>query len=102
MLQNFRTYQLALALYREARSVRVPAHLREQLLRAASSVALNLAEGAGRRTAADRRRFYDVAFASLRECQACLDLAEGNTRAARGAADATAASLWRLREATPA
>jgi four helix bundle protein len=96
MLTNFRTYQLATEFYRAARAVRLPGHLRDQLSRAASSVVLNLAEGSGRRTPADQKRFYNMAFASLRECQACLELADGDVSAAVRAADATAASLWRL------
>ncbi len=43
-------------------------------MRASSSIALNLAEGSGKRTPQDQRRFYAIAFGSLRECQAILDL----------------------------
>jgi len=45
MLKNFRTYQLAVQLYRQSAVLKLPAHLRDQLLRAASSAALNTAEG---------------------------------------------------------
>jgi four helix bundle protein len=100
MLKNFRTYQLAIEFHRAARAVRLPGHLRDQLSRAASSVVLNLAEGSGRRTSADQKRFYNIAFASLRESQACLELADGNVSAAVRAADATAASLWKLLQNT--
>jgi four helix bundle protein len=48
--------------------------LYDQLLRASSSVVLNLAEGSAKRTPPDQRRFYNIAFASLRECEAILDL----------------------------
>ena len=48
--------------------------MRDQLLRASSSVALNLAEGSGRFGRKDQRQFYHIAFASLRECQAILAL----------------------------
>tara|TARA_Y100000031_G_scaffold109695_1_gene120727 strand:+ start:372 stop:611 length:240 start_codon:yes stop_codon:yes gene_type:complete len=41
--------------------------MRDQLLRASSSVALNLAEGNARRTNKDRLRFFNIALASLRE-----------------------------------
>jgi four helix bundle protein len=44
-------------------------------LRASSSVVLNLSEGSGRTTAADRRRFFGIAFGSLREVQAIFDIA---------------------------
>jgi four helix bundle protein len=50
------------------------AHLSDQLRRASSSVALNIAEGAGRIGAADKARFYTIAKGSVTECAATLDL----------------------------
>ena len=96
MRQNFRTYNLALSFYRRARTLRLPTHLREQLNRADSSVALNLAEGAGRSTRADQNRFFSIAFGSLRECQAILDLAETTEESAAKDADILAAHIYRL------
>ena len=75
MLKTFRTYQVALAFYADVKGLRIEAHLKEQLLRAAASVALNAAEGYGRRTPADRRRHFHIALGSLRESQAALALA---------------------------
>jgi four helix bundle protein len=53
------------------------AELWGQLKRAADSVGANIAEGCGRPTLPDRRRFFAIAIASLRETQhhlrACLD-----------------------------
>ena len=49
------------------------ANLRDQLLRAADSVVLNIAEGAGRLSRDDKRRFYEIALGSLLECAAVLD-----------------------------
>jgi four helix bundle protein len=49
--------------------------LTNQIRRAAVSVASNIAEGFGRRTAADRRHFYEMARASLHEVQAQLLIA---------------------------
>ena len=57
----------------------VPYHLKDQLQRAALSIVLNLAEGSGKRTPADQRRFYSIAFGSLRECQAILDVVQGHS-----------------------
>ena len=74
MLNNFRTYNLAVSFYRMTGPIALQRHLKEQLDRAASSIVLNLAEGSGRRTPADQRRFFSIAFGSLRECQAILDL----------------------------
>ena len=47
---------------------------RDQIKLASISVALNIAEGAGRFSKADKRNFYVVARGSLAECVAILDL----------------------------
>lgn len=73
-LANFRSYQLAVQFYREATQVKLPYHLHDQFLRAASSIALNLAEGSAKGTPKDRTRFYRIALGSQRECSAVLDL----------------------------
>jgi four helix bundle protein len=75
MLHNFRSYQLAVQFYRQAKGLKLPYHLKDQFLRAASSVALNLSEGSAKETVKDRRRFYRIALGSIRECQAVIDLA---------------------------
>jgi four helix bundle protein len=46
-----------------------------QIRRAALSVHLNLAEGASRKSAAERRRFYEIARGSLIEVDTAFDLA---------------------------
>jgi four helix bundle protein len=45
-----------------------------QLDRAATSISLNIAEGNGQYTAADRCRFFDIARGSALESAACLDV----------------------------
>ncbi len=45
-----------------------------QLDRASTSISLNLAEGNGKSTPADRCRYFDNARASALECAACLDV----------------------------
>ncbi|MFW6107953.1 MAG: four helix bundle protein [bacterium] len=47
--------------------------VRNQLDRASTGVPLNIAEGNGRHTPADRCRFFDIARGSALECGACLD-----------------------------
>ncbi|MGE0173454.1 MAG: four helix bundle protein [Oligoflexales bacterium] len=73
-MKTFRTYELAVDLYNRAKSVKLPSFLRSQLLRAASSVALNLAEGNARKGQADRRKFFNISLASLREVQSIMRL----------------------------
>jgi len=48
--------------------------LSNQLKRAALSIPLNIAEGTGRYTLADRRNFYVIARGSVFECAAIIDL----------------------------
>lgn len=45
-----------------------------QLDRASTSIPLNIAEGNGKHTAADRCRYFDNARGSALECAACLDV----------------------------
>jgi four helix bundle protein len=46
----------------------------DQLDRASTSIALNIAEGNGKFTEKDRCRFFDIARGSALECAACLDV----------------------------
>jgi len=50
------------------------ARLADQLQRAAASVPLNIAEGAGEFRPAEKARFYRIALRSATECAAVLDL----------------------------
>ena len=45
-----------------------------QLDRASTSIPLNIAEGNGKYTSADRCRYFDSARGSALECAACLDV----------------------------
>ena len=49
-------------------------HLADQLQRASTSVPLNVAEGAGEFSAADKARFHRIAKRSATECAAILDV----------------------------
>lgn len=96
-MKSFRTYHLAVRFHRETQPLRLQRPLGDQLRRAASSVALTLAEGYGRATLADQRRFFAMSLGSVRECQAVFDLAGDAVSAAqRDLLDHLAASVWRL------
>ena len=49
-------------------------YLKDQLKRAIGSALLNLAEGNGKRSKNDRRRFFQISQGSIAEVGACLDL----------------------------
>jgi four helix bundle protein len=93
MLQNFRSYQLAVQLHKECKARALPYYLKDQLLRASSSIALNLSEGGARSTSKDRKRFYVIVFASLREVQALIDL-EDILETLRSQADSLGAQFF--------
>ena len=95
MLKKFRTYQLAVEFYFNCKKLNVPPYLRNQLERAASSIALNLAEGNARQSTNDRKHFFQIAYGSLKECQAILELVAPKT-SAYTLADTLAAHLYRL------
>ena len=48
-------------------------HARDELIRAPQSVPRNIAEGNGKRSPADRGRFFEIARGSALECAAVLD-----------------------------
>jgi four helix bundle protein len=50
------------------------AYLADQFHRAALSIPLNIAEGAGERSPKDKKRFYRMALRSATECAAILDV----------------------------
>jgi len=49
-------------------------HARDQLIRASLSLPLNIAEGNGKRSRPDRKRFFEIARGSTFECAAVLDV----------------------------
>lgn len=61
------------------------------------SAVLNLAEGAAKPTKADKRRFYAIAYGSIRETQAILRLANAGPFAK---ANQLGGAAWRLMQAT--
>jgi four helix bundle protein len=73
---RLRAYATALELLRAVRGAQIRDRtLRDQALRAAKNVCLNLAEGAGRVTRADKARAYTVARGELVEAVAAVEIA---------------------------
>jgi four helix bundle protein len=66
--------------------------VRDQLDRVSTSIVLNLAEGNGKYTSADRCRFFDISRGSVLECAAALDVV-----AAKGRCDSTIAAAGKER-----
>ena len=95
-MKNFRTYQLAIKFYHSTQEINLSGCLRNQLDRAASSIVLNLAEGYGRSTRKDQKRFFDIALGSLRECQAVLEITVPDNQSAKIFAEKLAAHIFCL------
>ena len=95
-MKNFRTYNIAVEFYHSTQTLKLPHHLKDQLDRASSSIVLNLAEGSGRYTAKDQRKFFSIALGSLRECQSILDLASDEEDKSQIIADSLGAHIYRL------
>ncbi|MEM7646433.1 MAG: four helix bundle protein [Pseudomonadota bacterium] len=96
-MKNFRCYQLAKELYTECKKLPVKGHQRDQLLRAALSICLNLAEGTGKQSNKERRHFFYIALGSQREVHCLLEL-EGFEDLTK-LSDHLGASLYRLTQA---
>ncbi len=79
--ERLNVYRVALAFRKSLGildSVRNISALRDQIFRAADSVVLNIAEGAGRSARADKRRHYSYALGSAMECGAALAIVHAN------------------------
>lgn len=77
-MKSFRCLNLAIELYRESKKAKLPYPIKDQLIRASSSVALNLAEGNQRFSEKDKRKFFNIALTSLREVQCIVRMEELN------------------------
>lgn len=95
-MKNFRTLELATEFYGVIEAAKITGHLREQLLRAASSVALNLSEGNAKFSVKEKKRFYQMSYASLQECKTILTLLKVDDEVLVKKADHLGASLYKL------
>lgn len=100
-LEKLRVFQLATKLYHECESLKMPHHLKSQLSRCSSSVVLNVAEGAGRKTLKDRNRFFTIAYGSAKETFAILSLAKVSSPELLDLVDHVGASLYKLCKYSP-
>jgi len=75
-------------------AAKMKAHLRSQLDRAATSIVLNIAEGAGEFSPREKQRFYRMARRSTNECAALFDILK---RRQAVSADLLAAAYERTR-----
>jgi four helix bundle protein len=75
-MKTFRTLELAEKFYHLSEEADIKGNLRDQLLRASSSIALNLSEGNAKRTEKEKKRYYQIAYASSQECKTILRLAK--------------------------
>lgn len=62
--------------YRLCEGIKGHRNAKDQLLRASQAIALNIAEGNGKATAGDRRRYFEIARGSALECAAIQDVLE--------------------------
>ncbi|MBT3524828.1 MAG: four helix bundle protein [Bdellovibrionales bacterium] len=101
MLQNSRTFQLSVTFYQECQKMKLSRHLKDQMDRASSSIALNISEGYGKATYRDQRKYFHIALGSLRESQSILILSSLVNTKAYQVADRLGASLYCLIKAPP-
>ena len=94
-MTKFRTLDQAILLHRECRTIKLQHYLKDQMLRASSSVALNLSEGQAKSSKKDQKRFFEIAYGSIRELKTILELADAPLTI-KEQADKTAAHLFKL------
>jgi four helix bundle protein len=76
--QNLDVYKKAKAFHMECKHLilhnKLDLYVKDQLGRASFSIILNIAEGSGKFSRADRKNYFTVARASVFECVAILDI----------------------------
>lgn len=95
-MKTFRTLDLAIEFYDLSEKVGVTGNLRDQLLRAASSISLNLAEGNAKWSVKEKKRFYQNAYCSAQECKTIFRLLKLENSEAAVIADRLSAGLYKL------
>ena len=98
-MKTFRTLDLSEKFYHETETLKLTGNLRDQLTRASSSIALNLSEGNAKPSVKEKRRYYQTAYASLKECQTILRLAKIENESINENANFLGACLYKLTNA---
>jgi four helix bundle protein len=97
MAYEFRALKAALRFYDLVCELRLPRRkLKDQLVRAAESVALQLAEGDRRASQQDRLCFFNRAFTSVKEAQMALVMGRVKDPVILDLADYLGASVYKL------
>lgn len=97
MAYEFRTLEAAIRFYHLVSDLRLPRRqLKDQLVRAAESVALQLAEGDRRSSQQDRLCFFNRALASVKEAQTALVLGRVADPVINDLADYLGAATYKL------
>lgn len=96
MIRNFQAYDLAVQLMKQVKGIEAPGYSKDQLLRAAQSIVLNLAEGSGKPSTKEKKRFYSIAFGSTREVQGLFDILEVQDKKMIDLVDHVAACIYKL------
>ena len=80
---GFIALDLATSLYLECSELKLKNPVKDQLLRASLSIALNITEGSGRLSQKEKKRFYSIAMGSLRETQTLMIIIQNKDLAER-------------------
>jgi four helix bundle protein len=101
-VKNFQTSEISKDFYHLVEQLEWQSHLRDQALRAASSVVLNVAEGAGLPSKTQKSKHFGIALGSLREVQSALEINRvADTSKAMIVADQVAAHLYKPHHGAP-
>lgn len=95
-MKTFRTLELSIEFTDRINELQISGHLRDQLFRAVSSIPLNLSEGNAKQSVKEKKRFYQIAYGSLKESQTILRLLKIRNPEIDQMADHLGASLYKL------
>ncbi len=95
-MKTFRTLELAIQFHEMTEQTTISGHMKDQLLRASTSIALNLAEGNAKPSEKEKKRYYQTAYGSLKECQTIFRLTKETDTTLLQKADHLGASIYKL------